>query len=90
MKQHRHAFTLIELLVVISVIAVLMGILMPALGLARAQAWRIVCGKHLRQLHLCWQMYANDNHFHSHASPCHKLGEHTCEPSRTRLQSVVC
>ena len=57
----RRGFTLIELLVVIAVIALLMGLLMPALSAAKARAGRIVCLKNLKQLQLCWQMYVNDH-----------------------------
>jgi prepilin-type N-terminal cleavage/methylation domain-containing protein/prepilin-type processing-associated H-X9-DG protein len=57
----RTGFTLIELLVVISVIAVLMAILMPALKRAREQGQRAVCLSTLKQLTLCWIMYADDN-----------------------------
>lgn len=55
------AFTLIELLVVIAVIAVLMAILMPALQRAREQGQRAVCMNRVKQLTLCWIMYADDN-----------------------------
>jgi len=55
------AFTLIELLVVISVIAVLMAILMPALNRAREQGKRAVCLSNLRQLGLSFILYADDN-----------------------------
>ena len=55
------AFTLIELLVVIAVIAVLMGILMPALSRAREMAKRSVCASNLKGLTLAWMMYADDN-----------------------------
>ncbi|MCE5340293.1 MAG: prepilin-type N-terminal cleavage/methylation domain-containing protein [Planctomycetaceae bacterium] len=54
-------FTLIELLVVISIIAMLLSILMPALGKAREQARRIDCQSHLEQLTTAWHMYANSN-----------------------------
>jgi prepilin-type N-terminal cleavage/methylation domain-containing protein len=57
----KKGFTLIELLVVISIIALLMSILMPALGKARLQAKTAVCLLNLRQLSLGWTMYCFDN-----------------------------
>ncbi len=59
--RYPRAFTLIELLVVISVIAVLMGILMPALVISRAQSKKIACQSNLRQLVLANAAYA-DSH----------------------------
>lgn len=55
------AFTLVELLVVISIIALLMAILMPSLSKAREQAWRIVCGNHLRTVGMGDQMYSDES-----------------------------
>jgi prepilin-type N-terminal cleavage/methylation domain-containing protein/prepilin-type processing-associated H-X9-DG protein len=60
MKKQR-AFTLIELLVVISVIALLMAILLPALGRARESGKRTVCLSNLKTLQLAWGMYADNN-----------------------------
>lgn len=57
----QHAFTLIELLVVIAVIAVLIGILLPALGSARESAKAVREQAGMGQLLTAYQMYADDN-----------------------------
>ncbi|HWE94274.1 MAG TPA: type II secretion system protein [Tepidisphaeraceae bacterium] len=56
------AFTLVELLVVIGIIAVLVALLMPALGMAREAAKTTKCLSNLHQIALGIQMYAGDNH----------------------------
>src|SRR5688572_12831139 len=68
-RQFRHgppsrmarAFTLVELLIVIGIIAVLISILMPAIGKAREEAKKTACQSNLRTLGQAMFMYANGN-----------------------------
>lgn len=58
---NKRAFTLIELLVVIAIIAILAALLLPSLARGKQQAKNVQCLNHLRQLQVCWTLYAVDN-----------------------------
>src|SRR3954469_18402023 len=70
MIRRRLAFSLIELLVVMGIIAILIALLFPALGRARAQARTVQCQTQLRELGHAMQIYQNENK--GWLYPCYK------------------
>jgi len=61
-RHHPRGFTLLELLIVISLIALLIGLLLPALSVVRTQAQGAQCLSNVRQVTIALETHANDEH----------------------------
>ena len=79
----RRGFTLIELLVVMVIIALLVGLLLPALGRAREEARKTQCRSNLRQIGLAINIYCNDNKAYTPIA----YGDYNVEGQGTKLSA---
>ena len=84
-----HGFTLIELLIVIAIVALLMAIMLPALGKVREQAKSAVCLMHMKSMALSWVLYADDNDTKLTMGTPYALAHSTSDPSGYILPTVT-
>ena len=83
-------FTLIELLVVIAIIAILAAMLLPALARSKANARRIACLNHLKQLSLATAIYGGENDDYYPSSNATNKWPEAIRPGYQNLRLLVC
>src|SRR5438105_4421693 len=91
-RSARWAFTLVELLVVISIIAILAGMLLPALASAKAKSRQAKCASNLHQIGLGMRMYADDHDGWlpetTHGNPTNRSWVFTMAPYVGKLDAI--
>ncbi len=87
-RSRSNAFTLIELLVVISIIALLIAMLMPALGQARLSGETAVCGSASKQIALGMSMYREDYEDRFHLAPNYGLWDNPANGQPWTLEEI--
>ena len=88
MKRTVLAFTLIEMLVVIAIIAILAAMLLPSLARAKAQAQRINCLSHLKEINHAMHLYKTDMERYPWRVPIAEGGSHTRKRAYRHFQAL--
>jgi prepilin-type processing-associated H-X9-DG protein/prepilin-type N-terminal cleavage/methylation domain-containing protein len=89
-RRYTPGFTLVELLVVIGIIAVLIGILLPALNAARRASYQVTCASNMRQMGIANVMYINEwRHYPGHIDRTPASGNQPFAVWPTRLRKYM-